>query len=84
MGRRDRERGLWRERNGAYGGQREDGWRAGDKLSFRQRSRMCVGEKKTHLVAGGRWTSRWEKQRWRGEINGEKKKRGEKAMGGEK
>ena len=47
--------GLWRERererNGAYGGQREDGWRAADKLSFRQRSRMCAGEEKRRTLS---------------------------------
>lgn len=58
MGRRDRERArraLERERNGAYGGRREDGWKAGDKLSFRQQSRMCVG-RKTHFLARGQRT----------------------------
>lgn len=41
--------------NKAYRGQREDGWKAEDKISFRQRSRMCVGGK-THFVVKGQWT----------------------------
>lgn len=49
------ERERERMRNRAYRGQREDGWKAEDKLSFRQRSRMCVGGK-THFVVRGQWT----------------------------
>lgn len=42
-------------RNRAYEGRREDGWKAEDKLSFRQQSRMCVGGK-THFVVRGQRT----------------------------
>lgn len=38
-------RTLESESNRAYRGQREDGWKAEDKLSFRQQSKMCVGGK---------------------------------------
>lgn len=41
------QRALERREMGAYGGQRRNGWKAEDKLSFRQQSKMCVGEKDT-------------------------------------
>lgn len=44
------KRGLTEDRGG-------DGWKAGDKLSFRQRSKMCAG-RKTHFVVRRQWTSK--------------------------
>lgn len=51
-------------RNGAYTGQREDGWRAEDKLSFRQQSKMCVGGK-THFCCERTVDKGSDRQVWR-------------------
>lgn len=49
--------GLWREgETGLTEDRGGDGWKAEDKLSFRQRSEMCAG-RKTHFVVRGQWTS---------------------------
>lgn len=64
-------------RNGAYRGQRGDGWKAEDKLSFRQRSKMCAG-RKTHFVVRGQWTSGLT-----GRFEGDGEKKGE-GMNGER
>lgn len=82
------QEGLWREKNGGLrrteGG---DGWKAGDKLSFRQRSKMCAG-RKTHFVVRRQWTSKltgkFEGGREGGEveINGVDKSGGEGRVGG--
>lgn len=60
MGRRDRgkraEGALEREKRGLTEDRGGDGWKAEDKLSFRQQSKTCAG-RKSHFVERGQWTS---------------------------